>query len=113
MDELIKIDLEKLKSLIEIPLDKDPNYTFDIFLGGKSYQIQIRTFVNGSTRLSIFSENETIVNLAPINIYQVNLAFFSKDTNIVFFFLRNPEMTGEPTFLNFGDNDLRLFYGNI
>ena len=110
---MIKIDLDKLKSLIEIPLDKEPNYTFDIFLGEKSYQIQVRTFVDGSTRLSIFRENEIIVNLAPINIYQTNLAFFSKDSDIVFFFLRNPEITGEPTFLNFGDNDLRLFYGNI
>ena len=110
---MIKIDLDKLKSLIEIPLDKEPNYTFDIFLGEKSYQIQIRTFVNGSTRLSIFRENETIVNLAPINIYQTNLAFFSKDSDVVFFFLRNPEITGEPTFLDFGDNDLRLFYGHL
>lgn len=110
---MIKIDLNKLKSLIEIPLDKEPSYTFDIFLGEKSYQIQVRTFVDGGTRLSIFSENEIIVNSSPINIYQTNLAFFSKNSDVVFFFLRNPEITGEPTFLNFADNDLRLFYGSI
>lgn len=110
---MMNIDINNLKSLIEIPLDAEPNYSFDIFLADKSYQIKIRTFVNNDTRISIFNDNEIIADNAPINMYSKNLAFYSNFKTGVFFFLRNVNMKNEPTFLNFNENDLRLFYGDI
>lgn len=110
---MIEIDLDLLKNIFEIPLSKEPNYTFDSFIEDRTFTFQIRTFVNNETRISILQDGISIVNYSPINIYQKNIAFYSATNNQVFFFLRNSSMTGEPTFENFGENDLRLFYGNF
>ena len=106
-----KIDLNTLSTIVEIPLDHEPNYTFDTFINGKTYTVQIRTFVGGQTRISIIVDSVVIVESAPINIYQYPLNFYSDYIDGVFFFLRNTSMTDEPTFLSFAENNLRLFYG--
>ena len=107
-----KIDLEKLTTIIEIPLDPEPNYTFDTFINDKTFNIMFRTFVDEyQTRITISVDNIVIVDNAPINIYQYNLNYFSDYIQGSFFFLRNNAMTDEPTFLSLGNNNLRLFYG--
>ncbi len=106
-------NLDDFSSLIEIPLDAEPNYTFDIFLAEQLFTIQIRTFVDNQTRISILSNNVVLADNAPISIYQKNLLFYSDFDLGAIFFLRNNAMTDEPTFLNFKENDLRLFYGNF
>ena len=110
---MIDIDISRLNTIIEIPLDIDPNYTFDIMLEDESYQIEIRTFMSNDTRISIFNNNEAIAILAPVSIYGKNLAHYSNLENKVFFFLRNDKKREEPNFLNFNQTDLRLFYGSF
>lgn len=106
-------DLNLFSNIFEIPLSADPNYTFDTFINDKTFTFQIRTFINNETRISILQDGLSIVNYSPINIYQKNISFYSDLKDGAFFFLRNSSMIGEPTFLNFNENDLRLFYGNF
>lgn len=106
-----KINIDDFNSIIEIPLDAEPNYSFDTFIIDKTFKINFRTFVDNQTRISITVDNVVIVDNAPINIYEYKLNFFSDYTQGSFFFLRNNSINYEPTFKDLGNNNIRLFYG--
>lgn len=111
---MTKIDIEKFKNIIEIPLTAEPNYTFDVFLEDDNYNIEFRTF-GSETRISIWLNDFVLCSYGSINIYEFNLTLFSKFQKGAFFFLKNKTIkeTKNLNFLDFGKGKIRLFYGSF
>ena len=106
-------DVNIFKSLYEIELLNEPNQTFTLYLGQDIFQIDLRTYVNDNTRITIKANNEIITNNSPVSVSLVNLNFFTNFKNGIFFFWQNPNvMIENPNYLNFG-KDLKLYYGTI
>ena len=110
---MIDINVNDLQNLQEVPLEINPNYSFEVFIGEYDFSITIRTFVDDQTTITITKDDVILCDNAPVTLYSKNLIFFSGVTEYVFFFLRNDTKKDEPNFLNFSDNDLRLFYATI
>lgn len=107
-------DLSVFTELNEIPLEVNPNYSFNVFMGDKDFTITMRTYTTDATRLTVEVDGERIIDNAPICFYQKNLNYFSNFKDGAFFFLRNNSLSNtEPNFNNFLENDLRLFYGSF
>lgn len=101
-------------SLYKIPLIVNPNYEFSSFIEDQDFKITIRTYTTGATRLSVELDGVRIIDNAPICIYAKNLNCYSDFTKGCFFFIRNnSKIHTVPTFENFVDNDLELYYGNF
>ena len=58
---------------------------FDIFLGELDFKIEIQTFLNNDTRISIFQDNILVCDYAPITMNQINLAYFGEFKKGAFF----------------------------
>lgn len=106
-------DINIFKSLYEIELLSEPNQTFTLYLGRDIFQIDLRTYVDDNTRITIKANNEIITNNSPVSVSLVNLNFFTNFNSGIFFFWQNPNVIIENlNYLNFG-KDLKLYYGTI
>lgn len=107
------IDYENLQNVYEILLDNQPNIEFNINIDEKEYIIEIRTFINDETYITISTETETICNYASIKT-GIDLAYLSTLENVVFFFERTTDETKEKpyNYLDF-NNNIRFYYGFI
>lgn len=110
------VNLDDFKEIYEIPIFAIPQQTFDIYLNNVNFRIGLRTYLNNETRLTIYENNELIINDAPSTYDMIN---FCEALNIhkkgAFFFFRNPRKIiteNEINYLLFG-TDKRLFYGSF
>lgn len=113
MKKDVVIDYTALKNVYEILLDNQPNVEFNINIDEKEYTIEIRTFTNNETYITIKTETETICNNASIKT-GIDLAHLSTLENVVFFFERTTDKTKEKpyNYLDF-NNNIRFYYGFI
>ena len=113
MKKDVVIDYTALKNVYEILLDNQPNVEFNINIDEKEYTIEIRTFTNDETYITISTETETICNYASIKT-GIDLAYLSTLENVVFFFERTTDKTKEKpyNYLDF-NNNIRFHYAFI
>lgn len=111
MRDLI-IDIDSLKEIQEIELSNIPNQEFNINIDNKEYKIELRTFTNDITYITIIKNETTLVNLGNIKT-NIDLLFLSGD-NIAMFFLDFTEATKiKPyNYLDF-TNKIRFYYGTF
>ena len=113
VQDIESIYLDEFAALFEIPLLKEPNQRFDIYLDGESFILELRTNTNENTFLSIWNNKGLIATGTPVSNTAVNLAYFSDFQKGAFFFLYNKNaLIDKFNFLQFGDN-LRLYYGSF
>ena len=113
VQDIESIYLDEFAALFEIPLLKEPNQRFDIYLDGESFILELRTNTDENTFLSIWNNKELITTGTPVSNTAVNLAYFSDFQKGAFFFLYNKNaLIDKFNFLQFGDN-LRLYYGSF
>lgn len=107
------IDYGNLQDVYEILLDNQPNVEFNINANEQEYTINIRTFTNDETYITISTETETICNYASIKT-GIDLAYLSTLENVVFFFEQTTNKTKEKpyNYLDF-NNNIRFYYGFI
>ena len=113
VQDIESIYLDEFAALFEIPLLKEPNQRFDIYLDGESFILELRTNTDENTFLSIWNNKGLIATGTPVSNTAVNLAYFSDFQKGAFFFLYNKNaLIDKFNFLQFGDN-LRLYYGSF
>ena len=113
VQDIESIYLDEFAALFEIPLLKEPNQRFDIYLDGESFILELRTNTDENTFLSIWNNKGLIATGTPVSNTAVNLAYFSDFQKGAFFFLYNKNVLIDKfNFLQFGDN-LRLYYGSF
>ena len=113
IQDIESIYLYEFSALFEIPLLKEPNQRFDIYLDGESFILELRTNTDENTFLSIWNNKGLIATGTPVSNTAVNLAYFSDFQKGAFFFLYNKNaLIDKFNFLQFGDN-LRLYYGSF
>ena len=113
VQDVESIYLDEFAALFEIPLLKEPNQRFDIYLDGESFILELRTNTDENTFLSIWNNKGLIATGTPVSNTAVNLAYFSDFQKGAFFFLYNKNtLIDKFNFLQFGDN-LRLYYGRF
>lgn len=113
VQDIESIYLDEFAALFEIPLLKEPNQRFDIYLDGESFILELRTNTDENTFLSIWNNKELIATGTPVSNTAVNLAYFSDFQKGAFFFLYNKNaLIDKFNFSQFGDN-LRLYYGSF
>ena len=113
VQDIESIYLDEFAALFEIPLLKEPNQRFDIYLDGESFILELRTNTDENTFLSIWNNKGLITTGTPVSNTAVNLAYFSDFEKGAFFFLYNKNaLIDKFNFLQFGDN-LRLYYGSF
>lgn len=113
VQDIESIYLDEFAALFEIPLLKEPNQRFDIYLDGESFILELRTNTDENTFLSIWNNKGLIATGTPVSNTAVNLAYFSDFQKGAFFFLYNKNaLINKFNFLQFGDN-LRLYYGSF
>lgn len=113
VQDIESIYLDEFTALFEIPLLKEPNQRFDIYLDGESFILELRTNTDENTFLSIWNNKGLIATGTPVSNTAVNLAYFSDFQKGAFFFLYNKNVLIDKfNFLQFGDN-LRLYYGSF
>ena len=113
VQDIESIYLDEFAALFEIPLLKEPNQRFDIYLDGESFILELRTNTDENTFLSIWNNKGLIATGMPVSNTAVNLAYFSDFQKGAFFFLYNKNaLIDKFNFLQFGDN-LRLYYGSF
>ena len=113
VQDIESIYLDEFAALFEIPLLKEPNQRFDIYLDGESFMLELRTNTDENTFLSIWNNKGLIATGTPVSNTAVNLAYFSDFQKGAFFFLYNKNaLIDKFNFLQFGDN-LRLYYGSF
>lgn len=111
MRDLI-INIDSLKEIQEIELSNIPNQEFNININNKEYKIELRTFTNDITYITIIKDKTTLVNLGNIKT-NIDLSFLSDD-NIAIFFLDFTDSikTSPYNYLDF-TNKIRLYYGTF
>ena len=113
VQDIESIYLDEFAALFEIPLLKEPNQRFDIYLDGESFILELRTHTDDKTFLSIWTNQGLIATGTPVSNTAVNLAYFSDFQQGAFFFLYNKNaLIDKFNFSQFGDN-LRLYYGSF
>ena len=113
VQDIESIYLDEFAALFEIPLLKEPNQRFDIYLDGESFILELRTNTDENTFLTIWTNKGLIATGTPVSNTVVNLAYFSDFQKGAFFFLYNKNaLIDKFNFLQFGDN-LRLYYGRF
>ena len=113
VQDIESIYLDEFAALFEIPLLKEPNQRFDIYLDGESFILELRTNTDENTFLSIWNNKRLIATGTPASNTAVNLAYFSDFQKGAFFFLYNKNaLIDKFNFSQFGDN-LRLYYGSF
>ena len=113
VQDIESIYLDEFAALFEIPLLKEPNQRFDIYLDGESFILELRTNTDENTFLSIWNNKGLIATGTPVSNTAVNLAYFSDFQKGAFFFLYNKNaLIDKFNFSQFGDN-LRLYYGSF
>lgn len=111
VQDIESIYLDEFSALYEIPLLKEPNQRFDIYIDGESFILELRTNTDDKTFLSIWNNKGLIATGVPVSNTAVNLAYFSNFTKGAFFFLYNKNaLIDKFNFSQFDDN-LRLYYG--
>lgn len=111
MRDLI-INIDSLQEIQEIELSNIPNQEFNINIDNKEYTIELRTFTNDITYISITKDSKTLVNLGNIKT-NIDLLFLSGD-NIAMFFLdaTDTTKTSPYNYLDF-TNKIRFYYGTF
>lgn len=109
----MKIDNEKIVELWDLTPPPLPNVTYDVFIDNESFTIELRTFMDGATSLTILHNNDVICKQAPISIFNMNLNYYSNYKKGKFFLARNKTKKGNPTFLDFAEDNLRLLYAKF
>ena len=89
VQDIESIYLDEFAALFEIPLLKEPNQRFDIYLDGESFILELRTNTDENTFLSIWNNKGLIATGMPVSNTAVNLAYFSDFQKGAFFFLYN------------------------
>ena len=113
VQDVESIYLDEFSALYEIPLLKEPNQRFDIYIDGESFFLEFRTNTDDKTFASIWNNQGLIVTGAPISNTAVNLAYFSHFNKGAFFFLYNQNVLIDKfNFSHFGDN-IKLYYGRF
>lgn len=113
VQDVESIYLDEFSALYEIPLLKEPNQRFDIYIDGESFFLEFRTNTDDKTFLSIWNNKGLIATGVPVSNTAVNLAYFSNFTKGAFFFLYNKNaLIDKFNFSQFDDN-LRLYYGRF
>lgn len=111
MRDLI-INLDLFKEIQEIELSNIPNQEFNINIDNKEYRIELRTFANDVSYITITKDSNTLVNLGNIKT-NIDLLFLSGD-NIAMFFLDSTDetKTSPYNYLDF-TNKIRFYYGTF
>ena len=113
VQDVESIYLDEFTSLYEIPLLKEPNQRFDIYVDCESFILELRTNTDDKTFLSIWNNKGLIVTGAPGSNTAVNLAYFSNFTKGAFFFLYNKNVLIDKFNFSQFDDNLRLYYGSF
>lgn len=101
------------KNIYEIELTQEPNQSFNVDIEDNVFTIEIETFINKNTFLSVILDNNYIIRYAGVNYYNLNLNFYSEFEHGAFFFFKNSlNFSNFSNFSNFG-KDLRLYYGSF
>lgn len=111
MRDLI-INLDLFKNIQEIELSNIPNQEFNINIDNKEYTIELRTFTDEVTYITIIKDSKTLVNLSNIKT-NIDLLFLSGD-NIAMFFLDSTG-TSKVTPFNYLDftSKIRFYYATL
>lgn len=109
----ILIDLNTLSEIYEIELQPIPNQEFTTTINNEQYKIELKTFLNEKTYITILKNEKCICNCANIKV-GIDYAFLSADSelnNLVIFFGLNTNIA-DFNYKNF-NKDLRLYFGII
>lgn len=111
MRDLI-INLDLFKNIQEIELSNIPNQEFNINIDNKEYTIELRTFTDDITYITITKDSQTLINLGNIKT-NIDLLFLSGD-NIAMFFLDSTD-TSKVTPFNYQDftSKIRFYYATF
>lgn len=109
-----EINLDDYIEIFKISFDKDtPNQEFDVYINDLDFTIRLNTYINQQSRVSVFFENQIIINEAPINLYNIALNSLNKvDIGGDFFFLSNENFYSidDGSYENL-ENKIFLFFG--
>lgn len=103
-------DLNIFSDIFEINLNNAPIQNFTTTINSNIYEIDIYTFIDQRTQISIKRNNEVIVRNADIKI-GIDLSYLAKQETGQFFFIKKNNKNMIPfNYSNFGD-DISLCYG--
>ena len=103
--------ISEFQSIVEIPLQANPNYEFNATCGTHNFKFKIQTFFNDKTRISVFENELCVVQNAPIEIYNTNLLLYSKIEDICLFFINQSDIQGESVSFDDLGVKIRLYCG--
>lgn len=103
--------IDIFKELYQIDITKNPNQAFNVYIPEHNFYIDIRTYVENQTFISINVDDKSIIQNSPINIFNVNLNFYSDFNEGAFFFVKiDNKLNKNINFENFGEG-IELYYG--
>ena len=85
--DIESIYIDEFSNIYEIPLLKEPNQSFDIYVNNTSFNFDLKTTTDEQTFISIWQGRNIITEGANVSNTAVNLAYFSNHSDGVFFFL--------------------------
>ena len=106
------IDIEAFSNIYEISLNQIPNQELSTTIDTNVFDIEIRTFTNDRSCITIKKDGVFLCNNANIKL-GVDLTYFGGLDNYQFFFLKQNEQ--EKEYYNYTDFDIniRLYCGII
>lgn len=104
------INLDKLENIYELNLSPLPNYVIETIINQNIFTIEIKTFWNEETRITITKGSMLLCNNANFK-QLLNLNYFSDYKQGAFFFLASFEKENY-NYKNLNE-ELRLYYGDF
>lgn len=80
----VQINYDGITSLYTIPVDNDPNQTFNVELNERTYEITISTFKNDRSYITITTDDLVLCNLQNLKLF-VDFTITSPYENEAFF----------------------------
>lgn len=112
MIEDVIIDIDDFSSVYEITLQSIPNQEFSTTINNEIFNIEVRTFANDRTYITIKKDDVTLCNNANIKC-DVDITYFGGFRSFRFFFLRQNDKQDIPyNYTDFGIN-IGLYCGII
>ena len=112
MIEDVLIDIDSFTSVYEITLQSIPNQEFSTTINNEIFNIEVRTFANDRTYITIKKDDVTLCNNANIKC-GVDITYFGGARDFRFFFLKQNDKQEIPyNYTDFGIN-IGLYCGII
>lgn len=112
MTEDVIIDIDEFSSIYEINLQSIPNQEFSTTINNEIFNIDVRTFTDDRTYITIKKDDVTLCNNANIKC-DVDITYFGGIRDFRFFFLKQNDIQDIPyNYTDFSTN-IGLYCGVI